>query len=67
MSDTNKPPESQTELIIEKFMENLQSHPEFDEKTLLKLKELASSGNLSQYKKIEVVIKTQPGGGNEDN
>lgn len=64
MIDTNK---SQTELIIEKFIENLKTHPEFDDKTLLKLKVLVAAGNLSQYKKIEVAIKAEAEGENEDN
>jgi len=64
MSNANK---SQTELIIEKFIGNLKIHPEFDDKTLSKLRELASSGNLSQHKKIEVTIKAQSEGKNEDN
>jgi hypothetical protein len=67
VSDINKPQKSQTELIVEKFIENLKSHPEFDEKTLSRLSELASSKTLSQYKKIEAAIKPQVGGENEDN
>lgn len=67
MSDNNKSHKSQTELIIEKFIENLKSHPEFDEKTISKLIEVSSSGALSQYKKVDAAIKSQIGGDNEDN
>ena len=67
MNESNKSLKSQTDLIIEKFIENLESHPEFDNKTLSKLRELASSGNLTQYKKVEIAIKAQSGGENEDN
>jgi len=67
MVNPSKTPKSQTELIIEKFLENLGTHQEFDEKTLSNLRELASYGNLSNYKKIEAAIKAQSGGENEDN
>lgn len=67
MSENNKPPTSQTELIIEKFIENLKSHPEFDEDTISRLREIATPKALSQYKKIEIAIKPQTGVGNENN
>lgn len=63
--DTNN--KSQTELIIEKFLDNLKTHPEFDEKIIIKLRELATSGNLSQYKMVELAIKAQLEGNNEAN
>lgn len=66
MSDNYETQKSQTELIIEKFIENIKAHNEFDEKTLSKLRELASSKALSQYKKIDAAIKPI-GEENEDN
>lgn len=67
MSENNRPPKSQTELIIEKFIENLKSHPEFDEKTLERLKKIAYPKGLSQPQKIETAIKDQSGEKNENN
>lgn len=70
MNEVKKIPESsksQTELIIDKFIQNLKAYKEFNDKTLSNLKTLVSSGNLTQYKKIEIAIKAQTGDTNEDN
>lgn len=61
MNDANNSPKSQNELIIEKFLNNLKKHPEFDDVTLTKLKELASSGNLTKHTLVEKAIKAQAG------
>jgi len=67
MNDANKSHKSQTELIVEKFIKNLEVHSEFDDETLSKLREIASSGNLTKHKMVETIIKAQSGGENEDN
>lgn len=66
MTDANESPKSQTELIVEKFIENLGIHSEFDGETLSKLKELASSGNLTKPEMVAGAINAQSGGKSED-
>ena len=66
MIKTNNHEKSQTELIIDNFLKRLQLHSEFDDKSLTKLKEIASSEEFTQYKKIESAISIGEEGENEN-
>lgn len=58
-------PKSQTELIVEKFVENLENHSEFDNATKEKLKELSDKGNLTKDVLVEKIIEVKSGGTHE--
>jgi len=52
---------------VEKFIENLKAHSEFDIKTISNLKELATSGHLINHEMVEIAIKAHSGEENENN
>ena len=67
MNNAKSLPKSQTELIIEYFLNNLEQHPEFDEVILAKLRNLALNGNLTKHTLIEAAVTAQTVKNNEDN
>ena len=67
MNNAKSLPKSQTELIIEYFLNNLEQHPEFDEVILAKLRNLVLNGNLTKHTLIEAAVMAQTVKNNEDN
>lgn len=58
---------SQTQMIIDKLMQYLAEHSEFNSEVLTRLKNLAADGHLSKHEELELAISASSGGGHEDN